>query len=85
MGCYVAKCKFCKHEVAGSEFMELYFSEGVHIKEKHPKIHKQNRDAKIQYDKDTKKALEKQLKNSITPTFNKSKWVGEAYAEDWKE
>ena len=81
MGCHKSKCKFCSCMVRASDQFTLMILELDHLKEKHKEIWDKNRKAKLQYKKDCKKALDKQLKNSVSQTFSQSEWDAEDYAD----
>ena len=81
MGCYKSKCKLCKEEILSESLFSSEIKTSGHLKNKHPKVHKQNKFAHLQYQEDMQVALDKKLKNSHTPCFTSPEWDPEDYAE----
>ena len=84
MGCEKSRCKLCTLEITGSNGMRLIMFEHNHIEKKHPKVFEKNKKAEFIYQQELKEALEKKLKNSVSPLFTHSKWDGEDYEEENK-
>ena len=81
MGLYVVKCKLCKTEIVGSDYLVLRFNEGSHEIEQHPEVYRHNKKVQEKFDKAWKKINDEKIKNEKI-IFTKSVWDGEAMLEE---